>query len=152
MVIKPVDPLSLYGSYSVSYLPASGDQFGALTSVTSALQPEKFTNKEIGSKWDITPLLTLHARRSSSWIARTPESGIRRHRHRGRGRSFARDRASRLGLAGYVTDKWQISAGYANLNARFVTDTSNAGRHGGRARRRPRAVRADAHLFALEPL
>ena len=31
------------------------------------------------------------------------------------------------GLAGYVTDKWQISAGYANLNARFVTDTSNAG-------------------------
>ncbi len=29
-------------------------------------------------------------------------------------------------LAGYISDKWQISAGYANLNARFVTDTSNA--------------------------
>ena len=24
-----------------------------------ALQPEKFTNKEVGSKWDITPLLTF---------------------------------------------------------------------------------------------
>ena len=59
VVIKPVDPLSLYGSYSVSYLPASGDQFGALTSVTSALQPEKFTNKEVGAKWDINPLLTF---------------------------------------------------------------------------------------------
>ena len=36
VVIKPVDPLSLYGSYSVSYLPASGDQFGALTSRSPA--------------------------------------------------------------------------------------------------------------------
>src|SRR5207244_1035128 len=35
VVVKPVDPLSLYASYSVSYLPASGDQFGALTPVSS---------------------------------------------------------------------------------------------------------------------
>ena len=27
LVVKPVEPLSVYGSYSVSYLPSSGDQF-----------------------------------------------------------------------------------------------------------------------------
>ena len=31
MIMKPVDNLSIYGAYSVSYLPASGDQFSSLT-------------------------------------------------------------------------------------------------------------------------
>ena len=30
LVIKPITPLSLYASYSVSYLPSSGDQFSSL--------------------------------------------------------------------------------------------------------------------------
>ena len=34
VVVKPITPLSIYGSYSVSYLPGSGDQFSSLTSVT----------------------------------------------------------------------------------------------------------------------
>jgi catecholate siderophore receptor len=31
VVLRPAAPLSLYGSYSVSYLPGSGDQFSSLT-------------------------------------------------------------------------------------------------------------------------
>ena len=31
IVVKPVGPVSIYGSYSVSYLPSSGDQFSSLT-------------------------------------------------------------------------------------------------------------------------
>ena len=125
VVIKPVDPLSLYGSYAVSYLPASGDQFGALTVVSSALQPEKFTNREIGSKWDINPLLTLSTAFFELDRENTPvrDSG-------GSGTVVAaghsRVKGIEAGLVGYISDKWQISAGYANLNARFVTDTSNA--------------------------
>ena len=34
IVFKPITPLSLYGTYSVSYLPSSGDQFSSLTSIT----------------------------------------------------------------------------------------------------------------------
>ena len=41
LVVTPVAPLSLYGSWSVSYLPASGDQFSSLTNVTQQLEPEK---------------------------------------------------------------------------------------------------------------
>jgi catecholate siderophore receptor len=31
-----------------------------------------------------------------------------------------------LSLIGYITEKWQMTAGYANLDARYLTDTSNA--------------------------
>ena len=46
-------PLSLYGSYSVSYLPSSGDQFSSLTTITQQVKPEKFNNYEVGAKWDV---------------------------------------------------------------------------------------------------
>jgi len=126
IVIKPLEPLSLYGSYSVSYLPASGDQFNALTTTSSTLQPEKFTNKEVGSKWDITPLLTLTTAffeldRENTPIRDPGGSGVTI------AQGHSRVKGIEVGLAGYVTDKWQISAGYANLNAHFLTDTANAG-------------------------
>ena len=35
--------VSVYGSYSVSYLPSSGDQFSSLTTITQQVEPEKFT-------------------------------------------------------------------------------------------------------------
>ncbi len=57
LIIKPIDNLSVYTAYSVSYLPASGDQFSALTNGTLILQPQKFENTEIGMKWNINPKL-----------------------------------------------------------------------------------------------
>ena len=59
VVVKPMAPLSIYGSYSVSYLPSSGDQFSSLTAVTQQLKPEQFTNYEVGVKWDVAPRLSL---------------------------------------------------------------------------------------------
>src|SRR6266850_1150754 len=59
LVFKPIIPLSVYGSYTVSYLPGSGDQFSSLTSVTQTLKPEKFSNYEFGAKWDIQSSLSF---------------------------------------------------------------------------------------------
>lgn len=53
LVIKPLVPLSLYASYTVSQLPSSGDQFSSLTTITQQVQPEKFSNYELGAKWDL---------------------------------------------------------------------------------------------------
>ena len=39
----------------MSYLPSSGDQFSSLTTITQQVKPEKFTNREIGAKWEINP-------------------------------------------------------------------------------------------------
>src|SRR5262249_26374413 len=50
LVYKPVERLAFYTNYGVSYLPSSGDQFSSLTTITKALEPEKFTNVEVGTK------------------------------------------------------------------------------------------------------
>jgi catecholate siderophore receptor len=43
LVWRPVEPLSLYASYSNSYLPRAGEQLASLTLNTRNLQPERFT-------------------------------------------------------------------------------------------------------------
>ena len=50
IVVKPVTAVSIYGSYSVSYLPSSGDQFSSLTVITEQVKPEKFNNYEVGAQ------------------------------------------------------------------------------------------------------
>ena len=54
LVVKPMAALSLYASWSKSFLPQSGDQFSSLTPSTALLAPEKFLNREIGAKWAVT--------------------------------------------------------------------------------------------------
>src|SRR4029077_18903725 len=61
LVYKPVTPVSVYGSYTVSWLPSSGDQFSSLTVITEQVEPEKFSNLELGAKWDARPDLSLTA-------------------------------------------------------------------------------------------
>src|SRR6185295_5883728 len=55
IIFKPITPVSIYTSYSVSYLPSSGDQFSSLTTITEQVKPEKFTNYEVGVKWEAKP-------------------------------------------------------------------------------------------------
>jgi catecholate siderophore receptor len=148
IVIKPVDPLSLYGSYAVSYLPGSGDQFGALTSTSALLQPEKFTNREVGTKWDITPLLTLTTAyfqldRENTRVPDPSGTGLVIATGHSRVTGFE------SGLAGYLTDKWQISAGYANLDARFLTSTANAGTGAANAFAGARVPFVPIHTYSL---
>ena len=50
LIFKPTEELSLYGSYSRSYLPQSGDQFSSLDADRASLKPERFDNYEIGAK------------------------------------------------------------------------------------------------------
>ena len=59
VVFKPAMPLSVYGSYSVSYLPSSGDQFSSLTAITQQVKPEKFDNYEVGVKFDALDGLSI---------------------------------------------------------------------------------------------
>ena len=61
LVYKPVEPVSLYSSLSVSHLPSSGDQFSGLTATTQTLEPERFTNREVGVKWSVVPAFTASA-------------------------------------------------------------------------------------------
>jgi catecholate siderophore receptor len=59
VVVKPVDALSFYASYSLAYVPRAGEQLSSLTLSNQALDPEQFRNYEAGAKWDVRPALFL---------------------------------------------------------------------------------------------
>jgi catecholate siderophore receptor len=44
VVLKPRENLSIYASYSRSYLPPSGDEFSGLDATGAALKPERLDN------------------------------------------------------------------------------------------------------------
>ena len=136
IVFKPISPLSLYGSYSISYLPSSGDQFSSLTSITQTLKPEKFSNYELGVKWDVRPSLSLTAaayRLDRTNTRATDPNEPTRIVQTG----SQRTNGFELGLNGNVTRDWKIVGGYAHQNA-FVTNATTAAAVGARVAQVPR--------------
>ena len=123
VVVKPVEPVSIYASYSVSYLPSSGDQFNSLTPGLVSAEPEKFVNKEAGVKWDVTPRLAFTTAvyeldRTNSRFPDPVNAGFFILSGATKTRGFE------TSLAGYLTDSWQMTAGYAYTDARVVGATS----------------------------
>ena len=53
VIYKPIVPVSIYGSYSLSFQPRAGEQLSSLSLTNQALDPEKFENYEVGMKWDV---------------------------------------------------------------------------------------------------
>ena len=125
LVFKPAEPVSIYGSYTVSHLPSSGDQFASLTPTTETLEPEKFTNRELGVKWDLHPDLALTAawyRLDRTNTTAPDPNSTTRVVQTGQQRSTGHE----IGLVGNVTQGWQLSAGYAAQKATIVSRTSAA--------------------------
>ncbi len=123
VIVKPIDSLSIYTAYSVSYLPASGDQFSALNPGTLILQPQKFENVEIGGKWNINPKLLFSTAvynldRTNQPIADGNNPGFFFPSGSTQVQGFE------ASLVGYVTDAWQSSLGYAYTDARITSATS----------------------------
>ena len=61
LIFKPIENLSIYASYSESFLPRSGEQFANINGTNNALDPDKFTNLEAGVKWDFADRLSFTA-------------------------------------------------------------------------------------------
>lgn len=124
LVLKPFGSLSLYSSYSVSYLPSSGDQFSSLTATTQTLKPEKFTNYEAGAKWDITRRLlvtsAIYRLDRTNTTARDPNNPAITVQT-----GSQRSKGYELGLNGTLTDRWRIVGGYAYQDA-FVSSATTA--------------------------
>ncbi|MBP2312515.1 TonB-dependent receptor [Azospirillum soli] len=141
VVFKPIQPLSLYASYSVSYLPSSGDQFSSLTSTTVNLKPEKFRNLEVGAKWDVLPNLSLttalfQLNRDNTQAPDPNNPGFVIQTGEQRTRGFE------LGVSGNITENWQIAGGYA-LQKAEITSTTNSALAGAQVALVPR------HSFSL---
>ena len=128
IVIKPIARISLYGNYSVSYLPSSGDQFASLTSITQQVKPEKFQNYEAGVKWDLTRALSL-----TTAIFRLDRTNTRATDPNDPARivqtGSQRTNGFEFGLQGSITRRWKLAGGYGYQDA-FVTSATTAARAG----------------------
>ena len=125
IVIKPVEPVSVYGSFSVSYLPGSGDQFSTLTEITEALEPEEFTNYEAGVKWDAAERLALTAalyRLDRTNTRAVDPANPRLLIQTGEQRS----QGFELGATGAISPRWGIAAGFARQNAEITSATASS--------------------------
>ncbi len=118
LILKPQQNMSIYPSYSRSFLPRSGDQFLALTAVQENLAPERFTNLELGAKWDVRPGLstTLALFQLDRTNATTPDpvnplTTINIGQTRTNGLEF--------GVSGRLARHWQVSGGYTYQDAKL---------------------------------
>lgn len=115
LIVKPIENLSLYASYSRSFLPRSGDQFLSLTPSQETLAPERFDNYEIGVKWDPIAELSLTAAvfRLDRENGTTPDPA-------NPGNAIltgSRTEGFEFQLVGRLLPGWQINAGYSYLDA-----------------------------------
>ncbi len=136
VVVKPRESLSLYGSYSVSYLPGSGDQFASLTAVTVLLEPETFRNYELGAKWSAGSGLELTAavyRLDRANTRSTDPNDPTRVVQTGSQRSNGVE----IGANGQLTSTWSIAGGYAYQDT-FVTSGTVTARAGATGAQVPR--------------
>jgi catecholate siderophore receptor len=123
VIVKPVDNLSIYSAYSISYLPSAGDQFSALNTGSALIPPQKFENTEVGVKWNIFPKLQYTAaiyQLNRTNVPLAIGGGL-----------FAISgsnviRGFETALTGYVTNDWQTTLGYAYTDARLGSDTNSS--------------------------
>jgi catecholate siderophore receptor len=110
LVYKPIEPVSIYASYSVAYQPRSGDQLASLSPTNQAFDPEKFINYEIGAKWDVLDRLALTAAvyqldRTNVIVPLDATTSTLVDGQRAKG--------VEVGLAGSLTDRWHVMGAYA---------------------------------------
>lgn len=126
VVVKPLTELSLYASYSVSYLPSAGDQFASLTTITQQVKPEKFSNYEFGVKWDVRRYLSL-----TSAVYRLNRTNTRATDPNDPTRIIQtgsqRTNGFEIGANGNITRAWSVAGGYANQDAFINSATTAAG-------------------------
>jgi catecholate siderophore receptor len=114
-IYKPSDDVSFYISLSKSFLPRSGDQFLSLSLNSQALAPEEFENKEFGIKWNLSDSLSF----TTSVFEVTQENGIVTDPSNPENAIITgtKTKGIEIQLVGYVTEQWQINAGYSHLNS-----------------------------------
>jgi len=112
LVYKPILPLSLYGSYSLTFVPRAGEQLASLSVSNEALEPEEFRNYELGAKWDIRPALGVTAA-----LYRLDRGNVAVPDPNDPTRSVLvdaqRSEGVELELTGALTPVWNLIAGYA---------------------------------------
>ena len=124
VVIKPQESLSLYASYSESFLPASGNQFTVLSDTSVNLEPEEFETLEAGIKWapraDLLATAAIFRLDRSNTPAVDSDTGLTVLTGKSRVQGFE------ASLAGSPTDALHLNLGYTYLDGEVRSPFSGA--------------------------
>ncbi len=123
VVYKPRADVSLYASYSIAFLPRSGEQLASLSTTNESLEPERFRNLEAGLKWDIRPDLsfTVAAYRLARSNVAVVDDADNTKLVLLPGESQRVDGVE-LGISGRITEHWSVIGGAAWQDARTTKD------------------------------
>lgn len=134
-IYKPAGNVSIYASYSETFLPRSGDQFLTLNLDTQSTRPQFFENREAGIKWDIRPSLSFTAAAfeldRESYTSVDPEDPAQLIVVEGSETSGVE-----LELRGRLSDRWSLIAGYSRLDG-TIARADGAGNAGNKTRQTP---------------
>lgn len=124
LIYKPQENISIYGSYSESFLPRSGEQFTDINGDDDKLDPNTFTNLELGVKWDFSDDLSFTValfenEQTSPQVADDDPSTL----------DVIDSEISgfELQLNGQFTDSWFLAASYSNLDGEQVNSSGPTG-------------------------
>ena len=119
LVYKPIEPVSLYTNYSLSYLPRTGEQLTSLTSSIKSFGPEKITNIEAGIKYDLLQSFSI-----SSAIYRLERSNMTITDPSNSSNIIIVDgqvtKGFELGVAGKLFDSYSMYGGYTYQDAEIT--------------------------------
>ena len=124
LVLKPMENISLYASYSESFLPRSGEQFANINGSKGQLDADTFANTELGFKWDISPALSFTAavfeiEQESPQVADNDPATLDVIKSETNG--------FELQLEGQLMEAWYISAAYSYLDGEQMGRTGSKG-------------------------
>ena len=120
LVFKPNEEMSLYWSFSQSFLPRSGEQYKALSATSARLDPDVFESNEIGLKYDISPRLNLTLSYFNSEQTRAERDNDTGENSEVRGLTVD---GLEVQLKGQLTDRLDVMVGYSSLDG----ETSSGG-------------------------
>lgn len=109
LIYKPVESLSLYASYALSFQPRAGEQLSSLSLTNEALDPEEFTNYEIGAKWDVLPNVAF----SAAVYQLDRKNGVATVNPTASGLIDSRTKGVELAVTGSITESWSVMGAYA---------------------------------------
>ena len=142
VIVKPVEPLSIYTSYTLTYLPRAGEQLSSLSLTNQSLDPERFTNYEVGAKWDLQPGLSF-----TTAIYRLDRTNVVVPDPTDASLSIlvdgARTKGVEIGLSGRLSPAWTAVGGYAYQDGRITNTLSASAKSGATLAGVP------AHTFSL---
>ena len=124
LVLKPMENMSLYASYSESFLPRSGEQFANINGSKGELDADTFANTELGFKWDISPGLSFTAavfeiEQESPQVADSDPATLDVIKSQTDG--------FELQLEGQLTETWYMSAAYSYLDGEQMDRAGSTG-------------------------